>query len=62
MLSGNFIPSSHMHFFSDEGGDDEANNNDHPAGAEAGDYALPDDIGERIGEGEDHNPATLGNE
>lgn len=61
-MRGDFFPHSLMHFYSDEGGDDDANSTDHPAGAEAGDYALPDDIGERIGEGEDHNPATLGNE
>ncbi len=55
-----------MHYhFSEE--DDEQkplpdNDADHPAGAESGDYALPDDIGERVGEGETHTPASLADE
>ncbi len=54
-------------YFSDEGDDDDKkpvpnNDTEHPAGSGSGDYALPDDIGERVGEGENHNPASLGDE
>jgi hypothetical protein len=55
-------------YFTDEGDDDDDqkptpnNDTDHPAGAEAGDYAKPDDFGERVGESETHNPATLADE
>jgi hypothetical protein len=43
-----------MHFYDD--GDDDAKDQkqqqkqDHIAGAEAGDYSLPDDVGTRVGE------------
>ncbi len=50
-----------MYFFT-EGGDDDEQKGDHPAGAESGDYALPEDIGQRIGEGEKHTPQNLGDE
>jgi hypothetical protein len=51
-----------VHFTHDGGDDDDQNtkNDAHPAGVESGDYSLPPDIGERIGEGDDHDPASLG--
>ena len=47
-----------MHFFFDGDDDDDSKaqkqqqKQDHIAGAEAGDYALPDDVGTRVGESE----------
>ena len=41
------------------GDDDDQNGKEELSGPEAGDYSLPDDIGERIGEGADHDPTHL---
>lgn len=52
-----------MHFFPGDEDENTASTGDTPehlAGPESGDYTLPDGVGERIGEGEDHNPASLG--
>jgi hypothetical protein len=51
--------------FYDNGGDDDdqaQKTDNHPAGAESGDYDLPDEIGTRVGEHTHHSPATIGDD